>query len=161
MSLIRKLVGLLQSQLGGQLEEKGTVVTGGAKGPGPCPKGPKGPVGSTKIDVQHIDLTRTKNRIKLNEGLRLEPYADSLGYPTIGYGHRLGDKGVDIRNYRPISMAQAVELFEQDFDDAVSGAVSILSPEVFEEMSDARKGVVVEMCFQLGDPQTHLSLIHI
>ena len=80
-----------------------------------------------------------KDRIKRHEGLRTEPYMDSLGVLTIGYGRNLDDIG--------ISKEEASYLFESDFDNAQVGASRF---SFFEDLSAARQGVIIEMIFQLG-----------
>ena len=51
--------------------------------------------------------TRTKNKIKKFEGLRLKAYVCAAGVCTIGYGHTAGVKPGDV-----ITEAQADAFFE-------------------------------------------------
>jgi len=93
-----------------------------------------------------------KARIKAHEGYRLEPYKDTLGFLTGGWGHKiLGGEEV------PQSEAGWQELFDKDFDIALKGANSLIQEHLRDNhtfLSDSQKaiiqGVLIEMCFQLG-----------
>ena len=72
--------------------------------------------------------TRTKNKIKKFEGLRLKAYVCAAGVCTIGYGHTAGVKPGDV-----ITEAQADAFFESDIR-AVENQVN----------------AVVSFCFNVG-----------
>ena len=72
-----------------------------------------------------------------HEGLRLKPYVDSLGHPTIGVGHKI----------RPITHARAMELLQQDVDIAINGAMKF---HWFDGLSPVRKDVIISMIFNMG-----------
>lgn len=49
----------------------------------------------------------------LNEGIRLKPYLDSVGIPTIGIGNTYYENGKRVKmTDPPISKARAIELFQ-------------------------------------------------
>ena len=73
------------------------------------------------------------------EGLDLNPYKDSVGKITIGYGRNLDDKG--------ISRHEADYLLENDITEAIDYAETY---PFFATLNDARKHVVVDMMFNLG-----------
>lgn len=81
-----------------------------------------------------------QERTKVHEGFRNKPYVDTVGKTTIGWGHNLTDRG--------ISPSIAEAMFQEDCQAAMM--------DVGREMvwvmglDDARKGVLYEMCFQLG-----------
>ena len=79
-----------------------------------------------------------RQRIQRHEGCRLTPYRDTRGLLTVGYGHLLE---------RPISQVEAEQLFDADFEAAHAASLRIVPAVV----SPARRGVLVEMCFQLGE----------
>ena len=72
-----------------------------------------------------------------HEGLRLKPYVDSLGHPTIGVGHKI----------EPITYATAMELLREDVNIAVNGAMKF---RWFDKLSPVRKDVIVSMIFNMG-----------
>ena len=80
-----------------------------------------------------------KERIKRHEGFRLEPYEDSEGILTVGYGRNLRDV--------PFSKAEVELMFDTDFRRAVHGAENFT---FYDHLSPTRQGVVVEMIFQMG-----------
>lgn len=98
-------------------------------------------------------MEEVKARIKAHEGYRLEPYKDTLGFLTGGWGHKIL-AGEDL----PTSEAGWQELFDKDFNIALKGANSLiqehLENKAYNELPDSKKsiihGVLIEMCFQLG-----------
>ena len=80
-----------------------------------------------------------KERIKKHEGKRFEPYEDSLGILTVGYGRNLKDV--------PFSQDEIDLMFDNDFKRASDGAES-LEPYYF--LDEIRRGVLIEMVFQMG-----------
>lgn len=60
------------------------------------------------------------------EGLRLKPYHDPVGFPTIGYGHLLSRvRWEDLSKYPPITLEEAEELLERDMKSSVLSAVRL------------------------------------
>lgn len=86
-----------------------------------------------------------KSKIKKEEGLRLESYQDHLGYWTIGYGHH----DSVIREGTTWTQEQADQAFDEDFEDAVSAARRVCAS--FDTLNGCRKGVIVQMIFQMGE----------
>jgi len=88
-------------------------------------------------------LTEATEQIKKHEGLVLHGYKDHLGFLTIGYG-RL----IDQRRGGGISQAEAEYLLQND----INGKLEELRNRLpwFDKLNDARKGVLLNMCFQLG-----------
>ena len=78
--------------------------------------------------------------LKRDEGVELKAYQDTVGIWTIGIGRNLQDVGV--------SMADAEFLLATDIDVAVSELQRTF--DWFEDLSDARQRVCVNMCFNLG-----------
>lgn len=75
-----------------------------------------------------------------HEGRKRFPYRDTRGNITIGVGRNLAAKG--------LSDKEVDFLLENDMDDAILDARSLL--KCFDELTDIRKMVVVEMAFNLG-----------
>lgn len=85
---------------------------------------------------------KLKDYIKLNEGLRLFPYRCSAGKLTIGYGRNLEDNG--------ISMEEASILLDHDIVDCIFHLYSIFSLDGYENLTENRQTVLVDMMFNLG-----------
>lgn len=94
---------------------------------------------------------REKEELKLDEGLRLKAYKDTLGNWTIGYGHLLKEKPD-----RDWTLVEAEEAFEEDFLKAELGAKDVVP--FFEALDGARKGALVNLAFNMG--ATALSGFH-
>lgn len=95
-----------------------------------------------KVDKKNEFSITTKflDRVKLHEGFRSEPYRDSLGFLTIGYGRLLDGKG--------ITKKEGEYLLMNDLNQAIEDAKSLFGN--FDDLSQKRQEVLVEMCFQLG-----------
>ena len=94
-------------------------------------------------------MEEVKQRVKEHEGFRDTVYSDSLGFATIGYGHLVlpTDNFVEGVAY-PKEQLEAV--FDNDFQIALTSAEELLE-EI--EVPETIKGVICEMCFQLGKPR--------
>ena len=92
-----------------------------------------------------------KERIRKHEGYRDTVYSDSLGFATIGYGHLVlpTDDFVEGVTYPKEDLEK---LFDVDFNQALQSADDLL--QGLEEINQDARGVICEMCFQLGKPRT-------
>lgn len=88
-------------------------------------------------------LDSITQQIKKDEGLVLHAYTDTVGMLTIGYG-RLIDK----RRGGGISEAEAEFLLKNDIDRKLRDLRTRLP--LFDKLDDARKGVLMNMAFQMG-----------
>jgi len=93
-----------------------------------------------------MNRQRLKDRLKLDEGLRLEPYQDSEGWWTVGYG-RL----IDTRKGGKISEDEAEYLLNNDIDVVINQVIREFP--WFGDLSDARQEVILNMVFNLGLPK--------
>ena len=84
-------------------------------------------------------------RVKRHEGFSSTVYKDSLGYPTIGYGHR-------VESVTPTQMSKeyAEDLLIEDLKLAQINAVDLFYPDIWPKLNEVRKNVLIEMVFQLG-----------
>lgn len=90
--------------------------------------------------------------IGFEEGWRSKPYLCSEGYPTVGYGFKIGPKGADIKQYQftlPMAAGNAwLEEYlktlrtEMMLDSGISAAMA--------SCSDARQAVLISMAYQMG-----------
>ena len=87
-----------------------------------------------------------KNKIKKNEGFRNKPYLDSLGNPTIGYGHLIIKKEEKILKTK-FSKKFLSSLFDKDFRKALTAYKNNFN---YKKHSKDTKEVLIEMIFQLG-----------
>lgn len=79
--------------------------------------------------------------IKRFEGCRLEAYRDSVGVPTIGYGHTKNVRMGDL-----ITQAEADYMLAEDIKDHAAGILPLLLVEVTQGQFDA----LVSFAFNLG-----------
>jgi lysozyme len=93
-----------------------------------------------------VDLDKLRSELKRDEGIRLRAYVCSAGHRTIGYGHNLSARGLD--HLKACTLEQAKAWLEQDIIEA--GKVAKKLFPTFDELSDARQRVVVNMAFCLG-----------
>lgn len=87
------------------------------------------------------ELTR---QLKADEGVKPCVYDDHLGYKTIGVG-RLVDSRKPGAGLRPVEIDF---LLQNDIDDRIEQLTRRLP--WFQNLDDARKGVLLNMAFQLG-----------
>lgn len=88
-------------------------------------------------------LDIAKEYIKDHEGLRLRVYKDSLGFLTIGFGHKLlpGEK------FKVITRQQADELFEKDFVKHFNEAKAFPG---YSDLDGTRQIVILDMVYNMG-----------
>lgn len=86
-------------------------------------------------------LTTANLIVVREEGCRLEPYRDTEGKLTIGFGHLLE---------QPITMMDAERYLSEDMDTALEGAAAYARQFNLRHVSGDRMGVLVAMAFQLG-----------
>ena len=99
-------------------------------------------VQSPELSNNHF-LTKATEQVKSDEGCVLHAYRDTLGYLTIGYG-RLIDK----KKGGGISQSEADQLLQNDIDRKLAELRDHIP--WFDKLDDARKGVLLNMAFQLG-----------
>ena len=87
-----------------------------------------------------MDYEKLAARVRRNEGLSYLPYRCSAGALTIGYGHNLEARGIDI-TVAELLLKQDLEIAEKEVKNAFIW---------WPKLDDARMGVLVEMCFNMG-----------
>jgi len=87
-----------------------------------------------------MDLSKLKEELIRDEGLKLKPYKCSAGKTTIGVGRNLDDVG--------ISEVEADMLLINDINDAIH-SLDMAFP-IWKTLSDARQRALVNMMFNLG-----------
>ena len=90
-----------------------------------------------------MNYDEIKESIRKHEGYRLEPYKCTEGFLTGGIGHKIHE-GEEI----PMDEEGWLKIFDKDFEIALNGARRLLNEE---ETHPEAFGIVIEMCFQLGE----------
>lgn len=83
-----------------------------------------------------------------NEGCRLVAYEDTLGYWTIGRGHKLG-KGPGFEGMT-WTQTQCDAQYSADYALAEEGAEDDLG-ETWQALDEIRRAVLIDMSFNLGE----------
>jgi lysozyme len=94
--------------------------------------------------MTEADRLRLRAQVKQAEGLRLQPYQDSLGYLTIGYG-RL----IDPKKGGGISKDEAEYMLANDLRRTERECEGL---PAYLDLAPARQAVLIEMCFNMGAP---------
>lgn len=81
------------------------------------------------------------NLIKEFEGCDLEAYRDSVGVPTIGYGHTAG-----VQMGQVITQEQATEFLQEDLKQAAADVARIVKPQLTPNQFAA----LVSIVFNVG-----------
>lgn len=90
-----------------------------------------------------MDRDVLKAQLRAHEGVRSNPYRDTVGKVTIGVGRNLDDKGL-----RPTEIAF---LLANDVDEVME-EIALHLPW-FDALSEKRQLVVADMVFNLGMPR--------
>lgn len=86
-----------------------------------------------------MSQSRLEAQLMRHEGLELNPYKDTVGVLTIGYGRNLEDKG--------ITKAEALMMLRND----IAEVRKQLAPfSWYKKQNPARKRALVNMCYNLG-----------
>ena len=85
-----------------------------------------------------------KDMIKVHEGLRLDKYMDSRGFPTIGYGHLI-EEGETMPDR--ISQQKADELFDKDYEHHKAAAMKIPG---YDKADGMQKAALIDLTFNMG-----------
>ena len=91
----------------------------------------------------NIDAEKFKENIRQAEGLRLEPYKDTKGYDTVGYGHLLIDGRTGNISVDRIDKEDAEKLLQQDIEVRLK-EVNALLPDFKNFPEDAQQAIFSE-----------------
>lgn len=84
--------------------------------------------------------------LKRSEGWRSKPYLCPLGFPTVGWGFRIGPQGADIKQYQFTLPQAAGNLWLQELVEQVAQRIA---PQL-AGLSEPRQVVLVCMAYQMG-----------
>lgn len=85
-------------------------------------------------------METTREMLRRHEGIRQKPYRCTEGKLTVGIGHNLEAKGV--------SMPVIELMFDEDYAEAEAGAKTLVKN--WDNLSERRRGVLINMTFQMG-----------
>jgi lysozyme len=91
-----------------------------------------------------MDYSKIKDMLIRDEGLQLKPYLCPSGKLTIGIGRNIEDNG--------ISKDEALYMLNNDIVNAERDCKNWLG-KVYDNLSDTRKSVLINMMFNLGLPR--------
>lgn len=98
------------------------------------------------------ELVLAERIIKFEEGLRLKPYYCTEGYPTIGYGEKIGEKGDPLPN-----VTWTEDQAHQAFMNKLEVSLVELSKNkdtkaAFDSLAEDadRKAILISLWYQLG-----------
>ena len=99
--------------------------------------------------VQKISgMEDVKKMVIRHEGVRNEPYKDSLGLWTVGVGHLIGNgKSLPDSWNRKFSNEEVMNLFEEDFAHHVKIAQGTPS---YDKANEGGKGAFIDLAFNMG-----------
>lgn len=92
------------------------------------------------------NVTNIAEQLRADEGLSLSAYKDTLGYATVGFGHKI-ELPNDQKSYT-VTADDAETQLQLDIMRAMEGVLVHLP--WFTQLDVARQGVLVNMAFQLG-----------
>lgn len=101
--------------------------------------------------MSYMDIL--KAQLAIDEGRENKMYYDSMRVPSIGIGHNLRDN--------PISDAAVDQIFADDIAPVEAECRALFTN--FDALSDVRKAVVMNMCFNMGEGglSTFTTFIHL
>lgn len=87
------------------------------------------------------------NLLKLHEGLRLKPYKDVTGTPTIGYGNTFYEDGRKVTlQDAPITEQRAIELFTKVSNAFAKSVKALISTDI----NDNQLGALTSFAYNVG-----------
>lgn len=86
--------------------------------------------------------------LRLDEGVRYVPYADTKGISTVGVGHNLQSSPLPAGWVYPLTDAQVGTLLDGDLQSVYTDLDRDLP--WWRDLNDARQRVICNMCFNLG-----------
>lgn len=101
------------------------------------------------VNLYKVAKMRAVETLKVDEGYRLKPYYCSNGYPTIGYGTKIGPKDAPLDMYvfslpEPAAAALLITVVDELFDELMAKL------PWFKDAPNALQMVLICMAYQLG-----------
>lgn len=92
--------------------------------------------------------------LNFEEGYREKPYRDTLGYPTVAGGIKIGPKGAALSNYTFTVPRRVGDVWKEVFVENTITEMQ-LRPAIISALkgcNDARRDVLISMAYQMGVP---------
>ena len=100
-----------------------------------------------------MDLSKLKDQLVIDEGVKYESYLDHLGLKTIGIGHlcREDEPEYDEPLGTEVPEDRVTELFEQDIQTVIKDCKKIYDD--WDKLPDEVQQICANMMFNLGYPR--------
>jgi lysozyme len=100
-----------------------------------------------------MDISKLKDQLIIDEGVKYETYLDHLSLKTCGIGHlcREDEPEYDLELGAEISEDRVTELFEQDVQSVIIDCKKIYDD--WDNLPEEVKQIVANMMFNLGRPR--------
>jgi len=92
--------------------------------------------------------------LNFEEGYREKPYRDTLGYPTVAGGIKIGPKGAALSNYTFTVPRRVGDVWKEVFVENTITEMQ-LRPVIISALkscNDPRRDVLISMAYQMGVP---------
>jgi lysozyme len=100
-----------------------------------------------------MDISKLKDQLIIDEGVRYSTYLDHLSLKTCGIGHlcREDEPEYDLELGAEISEDRVTELFEQDIQSVIQDCKKVYDD--WDKLPEEVKQIVANMMFNLGRPR--------
>lgn len=92
--------------------------------------------------------------LNFEEGYREKPYRDTLGYPTVAGGIKIGPKGAALSSYTFTVPRRVGDVWKEVFVENTIAEMQ-LRPAIISALkscNDARRDMLISMAYQMGVP---------
>jgi len=92
--------------------------------------------------------------LNFEEGYREKPYHDTLGYPTVAGGIKIGPKGAALSNYTFTVPRRVGDVWKEVFVENTIAEMQLLPAIIsaLKSCNDPRRDVLISMAYQMGVP---------
>jgi len=100
-----------------------------------------------------MDISKLRDELKIDEGVKYEIYLDHLSLPTLGVGHLIKD--TDPENGLPVGTKieeeRVNELFDEDIQVTIQECKYLYND--FDDLPEEAQRIIANMMFNLGRPR--------
>ena len=100
-----------------------------------------------------MDISKLKDQLIIDEGVKYESYLDHLSLKTCGIGHlcREDEPEYDLPLGAKVSEERVTELFEQDIQTVIKDCKKVYDD--WDKLPEEVKQIIANMMFNLGRPR--------